>query len=135
MDNFGVHRPRRVGQWTEDSTSELIYLPPSFSASQTGRGSFLEDNARPQEGVGARTAEVLIEAMSGALAAVSAEDVRAFFVHYGYPRADALIMKGAVRVVGGVAGAFCYAESLLKVIFREAPPLEPNALLEWMFSG
>jgi hypothetical protein len=33
---------------------------------------------------GARAKEALIEAMSGTLAAVSAEDMRGFFDHHGY---------------------------------------------------
>jgi hypothetical protein len=47
--------------------------------------------------IGARTKETLIEAMSGALVAVSAEDVRGFFVHHSNRTRVAATIKDAAR--------------------------------------
>ena len=83
MDNLGAHRPRKVRQWIEDRDCELIYLPPYSPDLNPIEEAFSKIKHVLRE-IGARTNEAQIEAMSGALAAVSAEDVRGFFVHHGY---------------------------------------------------
>ena len=83
MDNLGVHRPRKVRQWIEDRDCELIYLPPYSPDLNPIEEAFSKIKHVLRE-IGARTNEAQIEAMSGALAAVGAEDVRGFFVHHGY---------------------------------------------------
>jgi hypothetical protein len=59
-------------------------LATLLSGSQSDRGSPLEGVKHILRKVGARTKETLIEAMGLALAAVSDQDVRGFFVHCGY---------------------------------------------------
>jgi hypothetical protein len=96
MDNLGAHRTRRVRQLIEDRDCELIYLPP-YSPDLNPREEAVSKIEHVLRKIGARTKEALIEAMSGALAAVSAEDVREFFVHHGYRAPVAATIKDTVR--------------------------------------
>ncbi len=83
MDNLGAHRPKRVRDLIEGRGCELIYLPP-YSPDLNPIEEALSKVKHILRKIGARTKEVLIEAMGEALAAVSAEDVRGFFDHCGY---------------------------------------------------
>jgi transposase len=83
MDNLGAHRPRRVRELIEERGCELIYLPP-YSPDLNPIEEALSKLKHLLRKIAARTKETLIEAMGRALAAVSAEDVRGFFVHCGY---------------------------------------------------
>ena len=83
MDNLGAHRPRRVRELIEERDCELIYLPP-YSPDLNPIEEALSKIKHILRKTGARTKEALIEAMGRALAAVSAQDVRGFFVHCGY---------------------------------------------------
>ena len=83
MDNLGAHRPKRVRELIEARGCELIYLPP-YSPDLNPIEEALSKIEHILRKIGARTKEALIEAMSRALAAVSAQDVRGFFVHCGY---------------------------------------------------
>ena len=83
MDNLGAHRPRRVRELIEERDCELIYLPP-YSPDFNPIEEALSKIKHILRKTGARTKEALIEAMGRALAAVSARDVRGFFVHCGY---------------------------------------------------
>ncbi len=83
MDNLGAHRPKRVRELIEARGCELLYLPP-YSPDFNPIEEALSKVKHILRKIGARTKEALIEAMGGALAAVSAEDVRGFFAHCGY---------------------------------------------------
>ena len=83
MDNLGAHRPKRVRELIEERGCELIYLP-SYSPDLNPIEQALSKIKHLLRKLAARTKEALIEAMGRALAAVSTEDVRGFFVHCGY---------------------------------------------------
>jgi transposase len=83
MDNLGAHRPRRIRELIEERGCELIYLP-SYSPDFNPIEQALSKIKHILRKIAARTKEILIEAMGRALAAVSAQDVRGFFVHCGY---------------------------------------------------
>jgi transposase len=84
MDNLGAHRPRRIRELIEGRGCDLIYLP-AYSPDLNPIEEAPSKIKHLLRKIGARTKEALIEAMSRALAAVSAQDVRGFFVHCGYP--------------------------------------------------
>jgi transposase len=83
MDNLGAHRPTRIRELIEQRDCELIYLPP-YSPELNPIEEALSKIKHILRKTGARTKEALIEALGRALAAVSAQDVRGFFVHCGY---------------------------------------------------
>jgi transposase len=83
MDNLGAHRPRKVRELIEQRGCELIYLP-SYSPDLNPIEEALSKIKHILRKIGARTKEALIAAMGRALASVSAEDVRGFFVNCGY---------------------------------------------------
>jgi transposase len=83
MDNLGAHKPRRIRELIEQRGCELIYLPP-YSPDFNPIEEALSKIKHLLRKSGARTKEALIEAMGRALAAVSARDVRGFFVNCGY---------------------------------------------------
>jgi transposase len=84
MDNLGAHRPKRIRELIEGRGCDLIYLP-AYSPDLNPIEEALSKIKPLLRKIGARTKEALIEAMGRALAAVSAQDVRGFFVHCGYP--------------------------------------------------
>jgi transposase len=83
MDNLGAHRPKRVRELIEERGCELVYLP-SYSPDLNPIEEALSKVKHILRKTCARTKEALIEAMGRALAAVSIEDVRGYFVHCGY---------------------------------------------------
>jgi transposase len=83
MDNLGAHRPRRVRELIEERGCFLIYLP-SYSPDLNPIEEALSEIKHTLRKIAARTKEALIEALGLALAAVSARDVKGFFVNYGY---------------------------------------------------
>jgi transposase len=83
MDNLGAHRPKRVRELIEGRGCELLYLP-SYSPDLNPIEEALSKIKHILRKIAARTKETLIEAIGRALAAVSAQDVRGFFVHCGY---------------------------------------------------
>jgi transposase len=84
MDNLGAHRPKRIRELIEGRGCDLIYLP-AYSPDLNPIEEALSKIKHLLRKIGARTKEALIEAMGRALAAVSVQDVRGFFVHCGYP--------------------------------------------------
>ena len=83
MDNLGAHRPKRVKELIEGRGCELLYLP-SYSPDLNPIEEALSKIKHILRKIAARTKETLIEAIGRALAAVSAQDVRGFFVNCGY---------------------------------------------------
>jgi transposase len=84
MDNLGAHRPRRVRELIEARGCELTYLP-SYSPDLNPIEEALSKIKHILRKTCARTKEHLTEAMGRALlGAVSAQDVRGFFLNCGY---------------------------------------------------
>jgi transposase len=83
MDNLGAHRPKRIRELIEQQGCELLYLPP-YSPDLNPIEEAFSKLKHILRKIGARGKEALIEAMGRALGAVSAQDVRGFFVHCGY---------------------------------------------------
>ncbi len=83
MDNLGAHRPKRVRELVEGRGCELVYLP-AYSPDLNPIEEAFSKVKHILRKIAARTREALVGAMGGALDAVSAEDVRGFFVHCGY---------------------------------------------------
>jgi transposase len=83
MDNLGAHRPKKVEQIIEERGCELLYLP-SYSPDLNPIEEALSKVKHILRKIGARTKDVLIEAMGLALGAVSAQDTRGYFVSCGY---------------------------------------------------
>jgi transposase len=83
MDNLGAHRPKRVRELIEGRGCELPYLP-TYSPDLNPIEEAFSKIKHILRKIAARTKETLIEAIGRALAAVSAQDVRGFFVHCGY---------------------------------------------------
>ena len=83
MDNLGAHRPKRVRELIEERSCELLYLP-SYSPDLNPIEEALSKIKHILRKIAARTKESLIESIGRALAAVSAQDVRGFFVNCGY---------------------------------------------------
>ena len=83
MDNLGAHRPKRIRELIEGRDCELIYLP-SYSPDLNPIEQALSKIKHILRKTAARTKETHIEAIARALASVSAQDVRGFFVNCGY---------------------------------------------------
>ena len=83
MDNLSAHKGERVKELIEGRGCELIYLP-SYSPDLNPIEQALSKIKHILRKIAARTKETLIEAIGRALAAVSAQDMRGFFVHCGY---------------------------------------------------
>jgi transposase len=90
MDNLSAHKGERVKEIIEGRGCELVYLPPYSPDLNPIEQAFskVKDLMRRAE---ARTREALIEAMGGALEAVTARDARGFFGHCGYSSMDQLL--------------------------------------------
>jgi transposase len=84
MDNLGAHKGERVRELIQERGCELVYLPPYSPELNPIEEAFSKVKGLLRR-AGARTREALIEAMGGALDAVTAEDARGFFEHCGYP--------------------------------------------------
>jgi transposase len=90
MDNLSAHKGSKVRELIESRGCELIYLPPyspDFNPIEEAFGK-LKTLLRK---AGARSREVLIEAMGWALEALTARDARNFFEHRGYRALDQLL--------------------------------------------
>jgi hypothetical protein len=89
MDNLGAHnKGQRVRELIEGRGCKLLYLPPYFSPDFNQIVQSDCEEAFKIKGfvrqIGARTREVLVEAIGKALAKVTAKDACGFFVHCGY---------------------------------------------------
>ena len=83
MDNLGAHRPQRVRELIEQRGCELLSLPPYCPDLNPIEEAFSQVKNILRK-LAARTKETLVEAMGGALNAVSSEDAKGFFAHCGY---------------------------------------------------
>jgi transposase len=83
VDNLGAHKGERVRELIEGQGCELMFLPaysPDFSPIEE---AFSKIKALLRK-TAARTREALVEAIGGAISAVTPEDVVGFFGHCGY---------------------------------------------------
>jgi transposase len=83
MDNLSSHKGERVREIIAGRSCELLYLPPYSPDLNPIEEAFAKLKALLRK-AGARTHEVLIEAMGRALEALTARDARSFFEHRGY---------------------------------------------------
>ena len=83
MDNFSAHKGERVRKLIEDRGCQLLFLPP-YSPDLKPIEEAFSKVKRSLRDIGARTKEVLVEAIGEALDAVSARDAEGFFTHCGY---------------------------------------------------
>jgi transposase len=87
MDNLSAHKGERIRELIEQRGCELIYLPsysPDFNPIEEAF-SKIKGLMRKAE---ARSKEALLEAMSTAISALSAQDACGFFEHCGYVSTD-----------------------------------------------
>ena len=83
LDNLSAHKRLRLHELVTARGCRLWYLPsysPDFSPIELAFAKVKEELRR----AGARTREVLEEAVAQALEHVSSEDARAFFTHCGF---------------------------------------------------
>ncbi|MCA1837657.1 MAG: transposase [Actinobacteria bacterium] len=83
MDNLGAYRPKRVRELIEGKSCEVVYLPP-YSPDLNPIEEAFSKVKHILRKIGARGKRALIEAMGGALGAVSTEDAKGYFAHCGY---------------------------------------------------
>jgi transposase len=90
MDNFSTHKGERIRELIEGKGCELLYLPPYSGDFDPIEEAFAKLKALLRK-AGARSGEVLIEAMRQALKALTVGDARSFFEHRGYRTLDQLL--------------------------------------------
>lgn len=83
IDNLSAHKGSRVRELIESRGCQLIYLPPYSPDFNPIEEAFAKIKALLRK-AGARSHEVLIEAMGWALEMLTARDARNFFEHRGY---------------------------------------------------
>jgi transposase len=83
LDGLGAHRTEKVEELIEARGADLVFLP-SYSPDLNPIEEAFSKIKNLVRKVGARTREALVEAMARALAAVTTEDVAAWFAHAGY---------------------------------------------------
>ena len=83
MDNLNAHKGERVRELVEEAGCELLYLPTYSPDLNPIEEAFAKIKAILRK-AGARSQEGLIETLSEAISAVSAQQARGFFKHAGY---------------------------------------------------
>ncbi len=83
LDNLGAHRPKRIRELIERRGAELVFLP-SYSPDLNPIEEAFSKIKNTLRKLAARTREALIEAMSGALSAITPGDAAGWFDHCGY---------------------------------------------------
>lgn len=87
LDNLGAHKTRRVRELIEARGAEVWVLPAYLPDLNPIEEAFSKVKALLKKAA-AGTKEALMEAMAGALAAVTPEEARGWFVHSGYELRD-----------------------------------------------
>ncbi len=87
LDNLGAHRTERVRELIEARGCEVWFLPSYSPEMNPIEEAFSKVKALLKKAA-ARTKEALIEAIAGALAAVTPEDAAGWFAHSGYGTRD-----------------------------------------------
>ncbi len=83
LDNLGAHRARRVRELIEQRGAELVFLP-SYSPDLNPIEEAFSKVKNILRKLGARNRQALIEAISGALSAITPRDAAGWFTHCGY---------------------------------------------------
>jgi transposase len=83
MDNLTAHKGERVKELIERQGCELLYLPPYSPDFNPIEEAFAKIKSLMRKAE-TRSREALLEAMSTAISALSAQDARGFFEHCGY---------------------------------------------------
>ena len=83
MDNLSAHKGQRVRKLIEQRGCKLLYLPPYSPDLNPIEEAFSKVKGLLRV-IGARTKEVLVEAIGKALDEVNTWDARSFFTHCGY---------------------------------------------------
>lgn len=84
VDNLSAHKDERIRLAIEARGCTLLFLPPYSPDFNPIEQAFSKLKAILR-GLGARTQETLQEAVRLAVAAITSEDVAAWFTHAGYP--------------------------------------------------
>ncbi len=87
LDNLGAHKTERVRELIEARGCEAWFLPSYSPDMNPIEEAFSKVKALLKKAA-ARTKEALIEAIAGALAAVTPEDAAGWFAHSGYGTRD-----------------------------------------------
>ncbi len=90
MDNLSAHKGERVRELVEARGCALLFLPPYSPDLNPIEEAFSKAKGLLRKAE-ARSREALIEALGRALDAVTAQDARGFFGHYGYRTAVQLL--------------------------------------------
>jgi transposase len=92
MDNLSAHEGERIRDLIEGRGCRLLYLPPYSPALNPIEEAFAKLKVLLRK-AGARSQEVLIEAMGRALEALTARDARSLFEHRGYRAPGQLLLQ------------------------------------------
>ncbi|CAN5314711.1 hypothetical protein BH24ACT19_BH24ACT19_21680 [soil metagenome] len=87
LDGLGAHRTERIRELIEARGAELVF-PPSYSPDLNPIEEAFSKIKNIVRKAGARIREVLNEAISEAMSAVTLEDVAGWFSHCGYEPRD-----------------------------------------------
>jgi transposase len=87
LDNLGAHKTRRVRELIEARGAEVWFLAAYSPDLNPIEEAFSKVKALLKKAA-AGTKEALMEAMAGALAAVTPEEARGWFAHSGYELRD-----------------------------------------------
>jgi len=83
LDNLSVHKAASIRHALAARGCELLFLPP-YSPDFTPIEQAFSKLKAILRGLGARTHEALVEAMHGAVEAITPADAVAWFAHAGY---------------------------------------------------
>jgi len=83
MDNLSVHKDKRVRPLIEGAGCTVVYLP-AYSPDMTPIEQAFSKIKEYLRRVGARTRAALAEAITAAMATVTAQDAEGWFTHCGY---------------------------------------------------
>ena len=83
LDNLSVHKAASIREAIEARDCELLFLPPYSPDCTPIEQAFSKIKALIR-GVGARTREALLDAVSRAVSAITQEDAAGWFSHAGY---------------------------------------------------
>jgi transposase len=88
LDGLGAHRTEKVRELVEARGAQLLFLPSYSPDLNPIEEAFSKIKGIIVRKAGARTREALVEAIEGALTAVTPEDAAGWFTHAGYEPQD-----------------------------------------------
>src|SRR6185437_5096114 len=87
LDNLSAHKAASIREALAARHCELLFLPP-YSPDYTPIEQAFSKLKAILRGLGARTKEALQEAVRLAIAAITSDEVVAWFAHAGYPLSE-----------------------------------------------